>query len=95
MGFVTSGRRALTVLMSWSVLGRSSVLIPCLILELPRFSQMQDPYNNTIACMHPIRPTRYPVGKVYYEFYFYKGGSGGAVSRAFWLLLGFTTLIFV
>ncbi|KAL5530615.1 hypothetical protein ACEPAF_6873 [Sanghuangporus sanghuang] len=40
---------------------------------------LQDPYNNTIACMHPIRPTRYPVGKVYYEFYFYKSGNGGAL----------------
>ena len=30
--------------------------------------------------MHPIRPTRYPIGHVYYEFYFYKSANGGAVS---------------
>lgn len=38
---------------------------------------LQDPFNNTIACMHPVRPTRYPVGYVYYEFYFYKSANGG------------------
>ncbi|KAI5120510.1 hypothetical protein M0805_000095 [Coniferiporia weirii] len=40
---------------------------------------LQDPYNNTVACLHPIRPTRYPVGTVHYEFYFYKNSNGGAL----------------
>ena len=43
---------------------------------ISRNQQMQDSYGAVIACMHPIRPQKYPVGKVYYEFYFYKTGSG-------------------
>lgn len=79
-GSSTDGLQVQMESMSWCVFD-DKVKKAALLKNFISPTKLQDPQGNTIACMHPIRATRFHLGMVHYEFYFYRPSNGGAVSN--------------